>query len=63
MAAPNGYPPLVKGGYMTRLKELIESEADSHPELSARLLKLVDNFDYNALSKLFLEEVSESPKK
>ena len=53
----------LKGGYMSRLKELIESESDSHPELSVHLLKLVNNFDYDSLSKLFLEKVTESPNK
>ena len=46
----------LRGGYMTRLKELIESEADYHPELSNHLLKLIDNFDYDSLSTLILDD-------
>ena len=53
----------VRGGYMTRLKVLIEAEADRHPELCNQLIKLVDNFDYDALSKLFLLNDADSEKK
>ena len=45
----------VKGGYMDRMRELIETEADINPELAKHLLKLAHNFDYDSLSNLFLQ--------
>jgi CheY-like chemotaxis protein len=46
----------VQGGYMEQLAELVQSAAEHHPELSQQLLKLIDHYDYEALSRLFLED-------
>ena len=53
----------VRGGYMTRLKELLESETDNYPELCNQMIKLVDNFDYDTLSNLFLLNDTDSEHK
>jgi CheY-like chemotaxis protein len=46
----------VQGGYMVRLTELAESAADHHPELSRQLIRLVEHYDFDALTELFLEK-------
>jgi CheY-like chemotaxis protein len=50
----------IQGGYMERLADLAKNAADHHPELSQQLLKLVDHYDYEALSRLFLENSNDS---
>lgn|GEM_PF-1791765 len=45
----------VQGGYMGRLAELARSAGDNHPGLSQQLLELVDRYDYETISRLFLE--------
>ena len=46
----------IQGGYMDRLAELAGRAADRHPELSRHILKLVDQYDFDTLSRLFLDK-------
>ena len=46
----------IQGGYMDRLAELAGRAADRHPQLSRHILKLVDRYDFDSLSRLFLEK-------
>jgi signal transduction histidine kinase/DNA-binding response OmpR family regulator len=46
----------VQGGYMERLAELAKQAAVIHPELSEQFLKIIYDYDYETLSRLFLED-------
>jgi DNA-binding response OmpR family regulator len=46
----------VQGGYMERLAELAKQAAVIHPELSEQFLKIIFDYDYETLSRLFLED-------
>ena len=48
---------------MTRMRELIQNEADNHPELYNQLLKLVNEFDFDSLKKLFKDNEAENKNK
>jgi len=46
----------VRGGYMERLAELAKRVAVIQPQFSEQLLKIIDDYDYETLSRLFLED-------
>jgi PAS domain S-box-containing protein len=46
----------VRGGYMERLAELAKRAAVIQPQLSEQLLKIIDDYDYETLSRLFLAD-------
>ena|GEM_PF-1693771 len=53
----------VKDGHMQRMSDLARSAADHHLELSQRLLKLIDHYDYEALFRLFLQNFYDAGNK
>lgn len=53
----------VQGGYMERLAELAQRAAVIQPRLSRHLLTLVDQYDYETLSRLFLEIAEDKQSK
>ena len=52
----------VQGGYMERLTELARSASEHHPGISQQLLELVEIYDYEALSRLFLKKSDSEAK-
>ena len=47
------------GGYMERLTELAKTAADHKPEISRQLVTLVEQYEYEALYRMFLEDVTD----